>query len=132
MSCSRCQTLRPKIRPMAQEKSAKIVVGERIDVDESLLRELHDGDRGEGLGDGATGKTVSGLFDARSARPCVWKDSSDPLRTTPSAKPRSGWRLRISSTLVFISSPSMSGAALPPRSPSLIISDVMLIVTSVP
>ena len=40
--------------------------------------------------------------------------------------------VEISSTLVFISSPSMSGAALPPRSTSLIISDVMLIVTSVP
>ena len=53
-------------------------------------------------------KTVSsatGMFDARSARPCPWKTSSDPLRTTPRAKPMAGWRLRIASTLVFISTP---------------------------
>jgi hypothetical protein len=74
----------------------KMVVGGRIELDESLLLQLHYGDRGEGLGDGGDSKEVSsarGLFDARSARPCPWKDSSDPLRTTSSAKP--GGRLAI-------------------------------------
>jgi hypothetical protein len=89
----------------------KIVVGGRIELDESLLLQLHYGDRGEGLGDGGDSKEVSsarGLFDARSARPCPWKDSNDPLRTTSSAKPGAGWRLRISSTLALVSSLSIS------------------------
>ena len=45
-----------------------------------------------------TVSSVMGLFEAMSATPCPRKNSSRPLRTTPSANPTAGLRLRISST----------------------------------
>ena len=51
-------------------------------------------------------KTVSsviGVFDAMSATPCPQKNSRDPSRTTPTARPTAGQRLRISPTLAVSS-----------------------------
>ena len=59
-----------------------------------------------------TVSSVTGVFDAMSATPCPWKNSSDPLRTTPSAKPTAGRRLRISPTLALTSA-QRSPASVP-------------------
>ena len=61
-----------------------------------------------------TVSSVTGVFDPMSARPCPWKNSRDPLRTTPTARPTAGRRLRISSTVALISSRSTVGIAPPP------------------
>ena len=42
-----------------------------------------------------TVSAVTGVFDAISARPCAANDSSDPSRTTPTARPTAGQRLAI-------------------------------------
>jgi hypothetical protein len=51
-----------------------------------------------------TVSSVTGVFEAMSATPCPSKNSRDTSRTTPTAKPTAGQRLRISLTFAFISS----------------------------
>ena len=80
---------------------AQVVVGRRIEVDEPLLLQLHHRDRGEGLGkraDPENGVHGDRRAEAISARPCPEKNSSDPSRTTPTARPTAGRRLRIPRT----------------------------------
>ena len=44
--------------------------------------------------------SVIGVFEAMSASPCPEKNSRDPSRTTPTARPTAGRRFAISRTLV--------------------------------
>ena len=55
-----------------------------------------------------TVSSVTGLLDSISAKPCPWKYSTVPSRTTPTARPTVGQRLAISETLVLISALSTS------------------------
>jgi hypothetical protein len=42
---------------------------------------------------------AEGVFESMSARPCLEKVSGDPTRTTPTARPTAGWRLRFSAAV---------------------------------
>jgi len=48
-----------------------------------------------------TASSVIGVREAMSANPWPWKNSRRPLRTTPTARPTAGRRLRIPPTLAF-------------------------------
>jgi hypothetical protein len=64
---------------------AQVVVSGGIQADQSLLPKLHHSNPGEGLVMEAIRKTVSsvtGVCDAMSATPWLWKDRSDPWGTT--------------------------------------------------
>src|SRR5512133_2300836 len=63
-------------------------------------------------------KTVSsstGVPDSTSATPCPWNHARDPSRTTPTARPATGQRLRTSATLLF-----NSGSSIDAVTPSLL------------
>src|SRR4051812_37711216 len=63
-------------------------------------------------------KTVSSAIGIRvsmSARPCAEKNSRDPSRTTPKARPTAGQRLRISPTRAFMSDWPTCVIVPPPR-----------------
>jgi hypothetical protein len=53
-----------------------------------------------------TVSSVTGVPDPMSASPCPWKESREPSRTIPTARPTAGWRLRMPSIDARSSDPS--------------------------
>ena len=114
---------------------AKIVVGGRIEVDEPLLPQLHYGDRGEGLGDG--GDPKDGVLGDGSVRRQVREavrveelQRSVADHSQGETEGRMAVEDRVHPGLHLQPIDVRHGP--PPRSRSLIISAVMLIMTSVP
>ena len=116
------QCRRPEARPGGdQPVGAQVAAGGRVEVDQSLFPQLHDGDRCDGLGDRGDpedGVLVDRRPDSMSATPCPWNHARDPSRTTPTARPATGQWLRTSPTLVFSSSSSTHAVTtVPPSEP---------------
>ena len=90
-----------------QPIAAEVVVGRGIEVDQPLPNSCITAMAVKVLVMEPIRKTVSsvtGVFDAMSANPCPWKNSRRPLRTTPTARPTVGQRLRIRPILALNSS----------------------------
>jgi hypothetical protein len=92
-----------------QPVGAQVVVGGPVEVEQLLLPQLQHRDRGEGLGDGADPEDRvlgDGRVRGDVGGPVPGKNSRRPSRTTPTARPTAGQRLRIPLTLAL--SPSSS------------------------